>query len=485
MSKTASIKHNAIINVVRTLLSIAFPLITFPYATRILLPEGIGKVNFASSIISYYIMIAGLGIGTYGIRETAKRRDNKQQLTQITKELFILNIIPTVCAYILLFISILLISKFQEYKSLLLIYSATILFTTLGMDWFYSGLEKYDYITIRQLVFQLISLILLFVFVHQKNDYIKYACISVFANAGSNICNFVHTRHFINWKQKGPLNLVRHLSPVFVLFGMRIAASIYTALDTTMLGFFSNDKEVGYYSAANKITRIIVTLIVSVTAVLLPRLSYYIEKNNIADFKRILYKSFDLLLLFSIPAVLGLFALSKNIILLLSGSEFLPSVKIMHILCFLIFIIPISSFIGSQLFLPLGKEKISLYTMIVGATINFILNSLLIPHYSGLGASIASIIAEGSITLLYIFFARKIINYRKLTISFLEYVFSAGIMFIIVISINKLHLNSWSSIIISIGAGSIIYISILVLLKNKCMENILCTVKMKLTNHQK
>ena len=156
----SSIKRNAFLNILRTLLSIIFPLITFPYATRVLQPEGIGKVQFSAGIISYFVMFAGLGIGTYGIRETAKKRDNRQELIKVTKELFVLNLIPTTIAYLLFGLALFVIPKFSSYRNLLIIYSSIILFTTIGIEWLYSGLEQYAYITIRQFIFQLFSLIL-------------------------------------------------------------------------------------------------------------------------------------------------------------------------------------------------------------------------------------------------------------------------------------------------------------------------------------
>ena len=88
-NKILSIKKNAVLNIIRTLLSIIFPLVTFPYVTRVLGPVGLGKTQFASNFISYFVMFAGLGIGTYGIREIAKKRDDKQELSKVFKEIFI------------------------------------------------------------------------------------------------------------------------------------------------------------------------------------------------------------------------------------------------------------------------------------------------------------------------------------------------------------------------------------------------------------
>lgn len=485
MAKQKSIKKNALLNAFRTTMSIIFPLITFPYATRILLPAGIGKVNFASGIISYFTMIAGLGIGTYGIREAAKRRDDKEALSKVSKELFLVNLISTVVAYILLVVALIFIRKFQDYRNLLIIFSATIFFTTIGIEWLYTALEEYRYITIRSILFQFISLVLLFIFVQKKDDYLKYAGISVFSNVGSNLCNLIHSRRYINWKQKFQLNLSQHMKSVFVLFGTRVAAGIYTVLDTIMLGFIKTDQDVGYYTAANKLTRVVVTVVVSVTSVLLPRLSYYVKNNEMSGFQTLFNKSLNYILLFSIPAVCGLYALSDNIIILLSGKDFLPAIPIMHVICLIVFIVPFSGLLGTQLFIPLGKERYTLFAMILGAVLNFTLNYFLIPRYAAVGAAIASVIAESFIAIVYFILAKKYIDYKLLIKPVFQYIIASAFMFIGVLFIKKIISNVIVCTIIAICCGTIIYTIVLLLVHNVFLVNIIASIKQQGVRHGK
>ena len=178
-----------------------FPLITFPYSSRVIGPVGIGKVNFAASIISYFSIIASLGISTYAIREAAKVRDDKTALSKFSKEIFTINAITTLIAYALFFTALFCIPKFNEYRILLCISSSTILFTTIGMDWLYNALEEYAYITIRSIAFQIASIVLLYAFVHTPEDYIIYGGITVFASVGSNILNFIHSRKYISFRR--------------------------------------------------------------------------------------------------------------------------------------------------------------------------------------------------------------------------------------------------------------------------------------------
>lgn len=476
-----SLKRNVILNVFRTLLSIIFPLITFPYAARVLQPEGIGSVQFASGVISYFVMFAGLGIGVYGIREAAKKRDNRKDLTKISKELFLLNIIPTVIAYFLFAIALLFVPKLSAYRDLLMAYSATILFSVLGMEWLYSALEQYAYITLRQLIFQVISLVALFVFVKNRDDAIKYALISVFANVGSNICNLIHSRKYIDWNQSVSLEIRRHLKPVLILFGMRVAASLYVTLDTTLLGFLADDCQVGYYEAANKMTRIVVMLITSVIGVMLPRLSYFAEKKNMSAFIGLSEKSIRIMLMFALPMMVGLYVLSGNITLVISGVQFEPAIPIMRLLSFLVVIIPLSGFIGNQLFLPLGKEQFSLYAMLTGAATNLILSVPFIRFFGAWGAALASVIAETGIVIFYVVSAYKMHLFAFSLKPVLLYTVASVCMAIPVFLFNSIALPLFTKTICAVLLGMLVYTFLLFLVHDKMALDLYGQIKQKLS----
>ena len=370
-----SLKKNAFYNILRTIMSLLFPLITFPYASRILLPEGTGKVNFANSIINYFGMLASLGIGTYGIREAAKVRHDKQRLSQFTVELFTINLLSTLIAYILLYISIVVVPKFHEYRMLLYMTSVTIIFTTMGISWLYSAVEEYGYIALRSVVFQVVSIILLFTFVKRKEDYLIY----VISSVGSNIFNIIHARKFISFTGLRRLELKKHVKPIFVFFGSTLAISVFTMLDTSMLGFLSTDAEVGFYSAATKLTRMIRDLFPAVFTVLFARLSVYAGKTEEQDkYKNLIFNMLNFILCFALPIMVGLFLLGKPILILLSGTAFLPALPAMYVMIPVILFSSTAGFLGGTVLNSLSKEKMYLYTVIAGACVNFVLNYFLI-----------------------------------------------------------------------------------------------------------
>ena len=418
-----SLKKNAALNMIKTVMSLVFPLITFPYSSRVLGPAFLGKVHFAQSVVSYFSLAASLGIGTYAVRESARLRNDKIALSVFIKEVFSLNIISTLVAYVLFVVALLAVPALEGYRPLLCVSASSILFATLGMDYLYTGLEEFKYITIRSIAFQFLSLMLLFVFVRTQNDYLKYAAISVVSSAGSNILNFFHARHFVDFKVKVQ-NLKKHLKPVFTMFAMSAAISIYTVLDTTMLGFLKGDEAVGFYTAATKINRLVIMMITAATAVLLPRLSFYAGRDR-SEFLRLLNKALQFVLMLSIPCGAGLFILAYPVIVLFSGNGYLPAVPVMKIMNAVIVMISISGLLGSQVFISVGKERLTLFSVIAGAVVNFTLNLILIPVYGAVGAATSTVVAECSVTTIQIICGRKYFERKKNLIHLLKVLLSA------------------------------------------------------------
>ena len=248
--KIHSVKYNLIMNVILKMSSFIFPLITFPYISRVLGPIGNGKISFATSIIYYFTIFATLGIPTYGVKICAQYRDDKEKLTKTVKELLIIESIAMIISYIMFFFAMCLIPKLQEEKELLIINSFTIFLTVFGVEWFYQAIEQYDYITFRNLAFKIISICLMFLLVHKTEDYILYGCISVLGTVGSNILNIIRLNKIIDLKSKHKLEITRHISPILTLFMLSASTMIYTSLDTVMLGFIKDNQQVGYYNAA-------------------------------------------------------------------------------------------------------------------------------------------------------------------------------------------------------------------------------------------
>ena len=118
--KKKSLGVNAFLNSFRSVLNLIFPLITFPYVSRILSIKGIGIFNFSNTYISYFLLIAGLGISTYAVREGAKFREDENKITEFASQIFSLNMIATLIAYLLLFLSLLIFKNIEFYIEILI-----------------------------------------------------------------------------------------------------------------------------------------------------------------------------------------------------------------------------------------------------------------------------------------------------------------------------------------------------------------------------
>lgn len=406
-NKEKSLKKNFCMNAILTMSQFIFPLITFPYVSRILLAEGTGKVSFAISIISYFAMFAQLGIPTYGIRACAQVRNDKKKLSKTAQEIFIINIIMSILAYIVFFIALCNVPRLKDEKTLLIIVSATIFFNAIGMEWLYKALEQYTYITIRSVIFKFIALIAMFLLIHQQSDYIIYGAISIFASSASNIFNFFNVHKYISLRPVGEYNFKQHLKAVSVFFALSCAATIYVNLDTVMLGFMKTNVDVGYYNAAVKIKTILVSIVTSLGTVLLPRASYYVEHGLKEDFYRITKKAINFVFLVATPLMLYFMFFAKEGIFFLSGNTYGGAIVPMQIIMPTLFFIGLTNIMGMQILVPLGKENIVLYSEIVGAVVDLAINYILIPKYASAGAAIGTLVAEIAVWIVQYIYLRK------------------------------------------------------------------------------
>lgn len=381
-------------NALLTMSSFIFPLITFPYVSRVLLPVGTGKVSFATSLISYFNMFAQLGIPTYGIRACAKVRDDREELTRTSHELLMINLVMNVISYMAFFICLVFVPRLRDERTLYIITSLTIFLTSVGMEWLYKGLEQYTYITVRSIVFKFVALIAMFLLIHHQEDYVIYGGITIFAASASNIFNLINAHKYIDMHPIGNYHPQRHLKAVAVFFAMACATTIYTHLDTVMIGFMATDEDVGYYNAAVRIKTILVSIVTSLGTVLLPRASYYIEYKEYEEFKRISSKALNFVIILALPLMLYFTLFAKEGILLLSGNAYEKAVLPMQIIMPTLLFIGLSNITGIQILVPMGKENVVLYSEIAGAIVNLVINALLIPRYTSAGAALGTLIAE-------------------------------------------------------------------------------------------
>ncbi len=404
-----SVKYNFIMNFILTATNFIFPLITFPYVSRVLQAAGNGRVSFASSAANYFMMVASLGIPTYGIRACARVRDNKNELSKTVQELFIINFIMTCLVTITYVVCVFSVPKFAQDKVLFFINGLNIVLNMFGMNWVYQALEQYDYITVRSIVFKVVSIILMFAFVHDQNDYVIYGAITVFAAVGSYVLNFIRLQKIIDFKLTGNYDFKQHMKPIFILFSQSLAVSIYTNLDTVMLGFMKTDVDVGYYHAAVRIKGLLLSLVTSLGNVLLPRMSYFVKQSRMNEFKKYMVKALNFELLMSISLALYFVLFAKESIRFLAGSGYDGAILAMQIITVAVVPNGLTGVLGVQVLTSLEKEKYVLLSVVVAAFVDFLLNLVFIPKYGAAGASLATAIAELLVLGIQIYYTKELL----------------------------------------------------------------------------
>ena len=418
MAQKKSLKLNFIMNAILTMSSFLFPLISFPYVSRILGPEGTGRVDFATSLIAYFLMFAQLGIPTYGVRACAKVRDDKHLLTKTAQELLVINLVMSALAYVALAVGIICVPRLRQDRLLYILVSLTIIFNTIGMEWLYKALEQYTYITVRSIAFKLVSLGAMFALINSRDDYVIYGGITILASSASYLMNFFHARKYISLRPVGGYEFKPHLKAVMVFFAMACATTVYTNMDKVMLGIMATDVDVGYYGAASRIKSILVSIVTSLGTVLLPRASYYVQQGKMEEFRKISRKALNFVVVAALPMTLYFILFARQGILLLSGDEYLGAVMPMQFIMPTLLFIGLTNILGIQILVPTGREKVVLYSVIVGAVTDVVCNLLLIPKYLAAGAAMSNMIAEAAVLVFQTFALRREVGSAFRSISY-------------------------------------------------------------------
>lgn len=479
-----SIKKNTFLSVLKTGSSILFPLITFPYISRVLLTDNVGKINFGLSIVSYFSLLASLGISTYAIRECSAVRDDKKKLGEMASQIFSINIITTVIAYVALAFTLIFYRKLENYRLLIAIQSLSIIGTTLGADWLNSAMEDFKYITVRTVAFQFISLTLMFIFVHNPEDYMKYAVVSLISSVGANVANIMYRRRYCKVSFTFDIDWKRHIAPIIYLFVMLLAQTIFSSVDSTMLGLMHGDYEVGIYSTAHKILNIINQVVGSLLWVIMPRMSYYFAAGEYAEVNKLLRKVLNFNLTLGLPCAVGTIVLAKDVILVIAGEAYIDAAFVLQILMagFVISLIG-GNFLGNAVLLPSKREKDFMIICCICAVINVITNYLLIPLWGPAAAAATTALCSLIILILSLFKVDKKIKIEsigKLVVApVIGCVLIVGVCFLCSY-IGNLYIR----IVVSVASSMTIYFIAQLILKNGLVYDMLGSVKKRLSGNK-
>lgn len=474
------VTKNTFLNTIKSVASLLFPLITFPYISRILLTDNVGKINFGNSIISYFSLIASLGIYTYAIRECSKVRDKKETLNRLASEIYSLNIITTFISYILLFFLLIFVADLENYKFLIVLQSFSILCTTIGADWINYVEEDFGFITARTLFFQALSIVLMFIFIHQPSDYIKYAFITLLSSSGAQITNIIYRRKYCTIKLTTKINWKKHLQPVLLLFSMQLAMIIYVNSDVTILGFVKGDTEVGLYSVSVKVYNIVQIIITAVQNVVIPKLAIHFSKKDYKSVNETLRYAFNFEMVLGLPCIIGINLVAEGVVLFLAGEDYLECIPSLRILMLALFASSIAGFINNLIMLPSGRDKLCMVSSCISAGLNLVLNLILIPFWGLNAAAFTTLISMVVGFFIKYPFVEKEINFRYIFKDSLSPVIGCILMSVDCLLIGQFCKNIYVKTIVQIGSAVAIYFCTLLVMRNAFLLDSLKPILIKL-----
>jgi len=472
-------------DLISQIVSYLTPILTAPYVSRILQPNGIGQYSFANSIVSYFVMIVTFGFTNYGNKLISSQRQNKEEYSSTFWKIIESKtclFVPTIIVYFLmLFLNVFgtnIDSKI--YCSL----SFFIFAAFLDITFLFRGLEKNDVLSLIHVITKIISVICLFLFVKSSDDLLIYSVIQAFQSFIASLLMWIFCCKFVGRPKKENIKFFRTLRESFFYFLPTIALSIYSYADKTMIGVFCTTQDVGYYEEANKIIQMVISVIITIGPIMLTRMSLLYKLKDDEGIKQNINKLFHFYSLVSFPAICGLYCIGRFLIPAFFGEEYISSINIMYCLIPLIIISPISNFLSMSFYMPTEQVNKTTIFYFIGSIINVAINFPLIIFYGAKGAAIASIISELIVASCFVFFSRKKIDYISLIKQMQKPALSALCMSLVLVPLSFVFsfftsLNNIFITIILFCIGTLIYLICCLLFNDSFMSEIIHKIRLK------
>lgn len=473
-----SLKANAVLNMIRRGSAIVFPIITFSYASHKLGAGGIGAYSFSQTFVSYFLLLAALGISTYAVREGQAYRDNKEELETFVSEVYTINVLMTVISYVILGIFLLTWSKLENYQMIVLIHSIAIILTTVGADWINTLTEDYLFITIRYIVVHTICMIALIIVVKGPEDLYKYAVIGMLASAGGNLLNIVYVRKKVYFGLTRKPEIRKHIGPMVTLFSNSLAIKIYLLADVTILGIYMADQYVGYYTAASKVYTAIKEMINAMILVTVPRFSYYLARHEADKYEASYHKVINGVGTLIAPCVVGLIFQAKNILYYLGGKEYVAGTNALRILSIAMIFAVGGCLFSYSVLIPNKQEKFFLKATVASAVANIVLNILLIPILGIEAAALTTLVSEIMVCTATMIKGR---NYLKsiigLTKDMKAALIGCAVVAIVCLVLGKLIQAALPNMLVSVFLSIVAYICVTYGMHNDVTRHAIHNVK--------
>lgn len=416
-----SVKKNFVYSSILTVSNYIFPLLTYPYISRVLGVTNIGICNYVDSIINYFILFSMMGISVTGIREIAAHKNNQSELNSVFTSLVLLNGIFTLGALVILLIAMYTVPGLYDYRTLLWVGVLKLLGNALLFEWLYKGIEDFKYITKRTIIVKSLYVVSVFIFVREQSDYPLFFLLSALMVVINAAINCLHARGFLKLTKKD-ITFSPYIKSYLVIGCYLILNSFYTSFNVAYLGFISNPDEVGYYTTATKLFSVVIAIFSAFTGVMLPRMSALFAERKEDEFINLIRKSVDVLLAFSIPVIILFELFATNIMDLFAGKGYEGSYLPAQIVMPLVFIIGYEQILVLQVLMPMKRDRATFANSITGAIVGIVANIALVPVFKAVGAAIVWVCSEVAVLICAQYWTTKYLDFRfpwKLTVKYI------------------------------------------------------------------
>lgn len=460
-----SLTKNYIYNMIYQILILVLPLVTTPYISRVLGAESIGIYSYTYSILSYFLLFGALGVALYGQREIAYAGEDSAKRKKVFWEVQICRFLAAFIASVIYFIFFMREGIYSVYYRIWFLELIAIGF---DISWFFQGIEEFKKTVTRNVLVRIISVTLIFALVKAPEDLIKYITIYAIADLVGNLSLWLYLPKYFKGVKIKNINALSHLPAIILLFIPQIASQVYNLLDKTMIGKIIADKsEVGYYEQAQKVIRVLVTIVTSLGIVMIPRMASTFASGDREKVFEYMKKSFKFVFFLAFPIMFGIMSISKSFVPVFFGEGYEKVVVLINVMAPTIILNGIANVIGTQYLLPTKKQKEYTMAIVAGLAVNFILNYILIKSYYSVGASIATIISELVLVIVEFYIIRKDINIKEVLKLSSNYVLSGLIMLITCVFIHIALGASTVTMVIQIITGALVYVLMLSILNDE------------------
>lgn len=461
--KKISLKKNYIYNLVYQWVALMVPLITTPYVSRVLGADGVGAYSYTYSMATYFVMFGNLGVNEYGQIKVAGSRDTKE-ISRIFWELVLFKTIMTTGSLLVFWFTIGIHSKYWKLYFILGLY---FLASITDVAWFLQGLEEFKKTAFRSCFIKIAGVILIVCFVKQPEDVYKYAAILHISTLVGNMALWGYMPRYLMRVPLRELRVFSHTKQSLVFFLPVIASSVYSVMDKNMIGWITgSEAENGYYEQAHKIQQTILQAVLSLSTVLLPRVTFLFSENKTGEIRSMLNRLLQFVACIAFPLTFGLIGVADKLVPWFLGEDFMQSIALLKIFSFLIVLIAYDNFIGHQCLMARGLQKEFNKGIISGAAVNFVLNCFFIPQLGGRGAAISSVVSEVVIFSVFFYYGKDLLDIRNLLRFSGRYLTAAVVMLGVVWLVGK-RIESPFAMLVQAGVGGVIYFVICILLGDK------------------